>query len=321
MSISNILITGASPDQTNRNTVLRNYVVEGFQQLPGMNNIVHCPLEQAARITEQNSPDLVVCFGSCMPDDADYFALRYACDKNNAVLAFWLHDDPYEFDYSSKVCTIADYIFSNDKWSSLHYDHDRVFHLPLAASKTAHWRPLTQVKDIDIFFCGVAFPNRVRLVDDLKLVLNKFKTTVLGDQWPENKLSFAKNLRLANDELSDFYAHSKLTLNIGRDFHYANDRYKLVPSTPGPRTFEAAMAGTTQLYFVESLEIEDYYLPNTEIILFNSAAEFEEIMVEISEGRLDTSVIQQAAQVRTLNDHTYFSRAKQMLTILMSHGV
>jgi len=320
MSISRILITGASPDQTNRNTVLRSYVVEGFQQLPDIENVSHCPLEQAAEITEECNPDLVVCFGSCMPDDADYSALRYACDKNNAVLAFWLHDDPYEFDYSTKVCTVADFIFSNDKWSALHYDHDHVFHLPLAASKAAHWRPLTDVKDIDIFFCGVAFPNRVRLVSDLRLILAKFKTTILGDQWPENKLSFAKNTRLPNDQLSDFYAKSRLTLNIGRDFHYANDRYKLVPSTPGPRTFEAAMAGTTQLYFVESLEIEDYYQPNTEILLFNSAAEFEQIIVEALDGRLNTSAIQEAAQVRTLNDHTYFSRAKQMLAILMSHG-
>jgi spore maturation protein CgeB len=321
MSISNILITGASPDRTNRNTVLRSYVVEGFQQLASLENVSHCPLEQAADITEEYRPDLVLCFGSCMPDDADYFALRYACDKSNAILAFWLHDDPYEFDYSNKACTVADYIFSNDKWSSLHYDHDRVFHLPLAASKTAHWRPLTDVKDIDIFFCGVAFPNRVRLVSDLTPILTKFKTTVLGDQWPENKLSFAKNTRLPNDQLSDYYARSRLTLNIGRDFHYANDRYKLVPSTPGPRTFEAAMAGTTQLYFVESLEIEDYYQPNTEIILFNSAAEFEEIVVKALDGHLDISAIQAAAQTRTLSDHTYFSRAKQMLAILMTHGV
>ncbi|MGZ4990532.1 MAG: CgeB family protein [Methylobacter sp.] len=321
MSISRILITGASPDQTNRNTILRNYVVEGFQQLPDIENVSHCPLEQAAEITGEYKPDLVVCFGSCMPDDADYSALRYACDKSHAVLAFWLHDDPYEFDYSTKVCTVADFIFSNDKWSSLHYDHQRVFHLPLAASKTAHWRPLSEVKDIDVFFCGVAFPNRVRLVCDLKLILAKFDTTILGDQWPENKLSFAKNTRLPNDQLSDFYAKSRLTLNIGRDFHYANDRYKLVPSTPGPRTFEAAMAGTTQLYFVESLEIEDYYKPNTEILLFNSAAEFEQIIVSALDGRLNTSSIQEAAQVRTLNDHTYFSRAKQMLAILTSHGV
>lgn len=321
MSISRVLITGASPDRTNRNTVLRNYVVEGFQQLLGSDQVIHCPLEQAARMTNESKPHLVLSFGSCMPDDADYFALRHACDKNNAALAFWLHDDPYEFDYSNKVCAVADYIFSNDKWSSLHYDHDRVFHLPLAASKNGHWRPLSNDKDIDIFFCGVAFPNRVQLVSDLKPILSRYVTTVLGDQWPDGKLPFAKNTRLPNDKLSDFYARSKLTLNMGRDFHYANQRYKLEPSTPGPRTFEAAMAGTTQLYFVESLEIEDYYRPDTEIILFNSASEFARIMEEVFDGRRDISVIQAAAQTRTLNDHTYFARAKQLLTTITTHGV
>jgi spore maturation protein CgeB len=321
MSISHILITGASPDQTNRNTMLRNYVVEGFQQVLTLEQVIHCPLELAAQMTHERKPHLVVSFGSCMPDDADYFALRHACDKINALLIFWLHDDPYEFDYNNKVCTVADYIFSNDKWSSLHYDHDRVFHLPLAASKNRHWRPLSNDKDIDIFFCGVAFPNRVQLINDLKPILKQYATTILGDQWPDSKFPFAQNTRLPNDKLSDFYMRAKLTLNIGRDFHYANERYKLEPSTPGPRTFEAAMAGTTQLYFIESLEIEDYYQPDTEIILFNSAAEFSRIMEEVFEGRRDISAIQLAAQTRTINDHTYFIRAKKLLTTLTTHGI
>ncbi len=316
MKIARILITGASPDQTNRNAVLRSYVLEGFQQALGANNVFHCPLEQAATITLDIKPDVVLCFGSCMPDDADYFALRYSCDKAGILLAFWLHDDPYEFDYNYKAINIADFIFSNDKWASLHYNHDNAYHLPLASSKTAHWKPISNNKEIDIFFCGVAFQNRIRLITDLEKTLSNYKTTILGDQWPNNLLSVAKNTRLSNNELSDFYAKSKLTLNIGRDFHYANDRYNLIPSTPGPRTFEAAMAGTTQLYFVESMEIEDYYTPNTEIILFNSPDEFEEIAHNFIDDCIDTASIQASSQTRTMNDHTYYSRAKTMLKVI-----
>jgi len=146
--------------------------------------------------------------------------------------------------------------------------------------------------------------------------LTSYKTTILGDEWPEDHLSTTKNQRLSNNALSEFYAKSKFTLNIGRDFHYANDRYNLVPSTPGPRTFEAAMAGTTQLYFVESLEIEEYYIPNAEIILFDSALEFEGIMQEFTNGRLDAKSIQEASQTRTINDHTYCSRVKTMMNII-----
>ena len=320
MKIFRVLITGASPDQINRNTVLRSYVVEGFQQLLGIDNVFHCPLDQAATNTLEIKPDLVLSFGSCMPDDADYFALRYSCDKVGSLLAFWLHDDPYEFDYNYKVINVADFIFSNDKWTSLHYSHPRAYHLSLAASKIAHWRPINNNKEIDIFFCGVAFQNRIRLITDLEKTLANYKTTILGEQWPEDLLPLAKNKRLTNNELSEAYARSKLTLNIGRDFHYANDRYNLVPSTPGPRTFEAAMAGTTQLYFVESLEIEEYYIPNKEIILFNSADEFEKLVHKFIDGNIETADIQMAAQERTLKDHTYYSRVKSMLNIIKEHS-
>jgi|APSaa5957512535_1039671.scaffolds.fasta_scaffold31250_2 spore maturation protein CgeB len=316
MKIFRVLITGASPDQINRNTVLRSYVVEGFQQLLGIDNVFHCPLEYAATNTLEIKPDLVLSFGSCMPDDADYFALRYSCDKSGSLLAFWLHDDPYEFDYNYKVIDVADFIFSNDKWAALHYNHTRAYHLPLAASKFAHYKPLNNDKEIDIFFCGVAFQNRIRLITDLEKTLANYKTTILGDQWPKDLLPLAKNKRLTNNELSEAYARSKLTLNVGRDFHYANDRYSLVPSTPGPRTFEAAMAGTTQIYFVESLEIEEYYTPNKEIILFNSADEFEELVNSFIDGSLGAADIQMAAQERTINEHTYYSRAETMLKVI-----
>lgn len=316
MSSLRVLVTGASPDRTNRNTALRSYVFEGFQQLLGTEHVTHTPLEQAAKSISGGRPDVVICFGSCMPDDADYSDLRHLCDITGAVLAFWLHDDPYEFDFSYKVCSVADFIFSNDKWSALHYDHPRTFHLPLAASKSAHWRPLTNARDIDIFFCGVAFPNRIRLLNDFKRVLANYRTSILGDQWPEDQLPFAKNRRLSNLELSNHYAQSLLTLNMGRDFHYANDRYKLEPSTPGPRTFEAAMAGTTQLYFVESLEIEDYYQPDKEIVLFDSMAELEKVVQELTNDRQKAAEISAAAQTRTLSDHTYCNRAHFIINVI-----
>jgi spore maturation protein CgeB len=322
MSQVRVLVTGASPDNDNRNTVLRNYVAEGFRQVVGDDSVNHVPLEVALAAARAHCPGLIVCFGSCMPDDADYLELRQYCDKSGAVLAFWLHDDPYELDFNYRIAGIADLVFSNDKWAAQHYNHPRAHHLPLAASREAHWRPINQSKDIGIFFCGVAFGNRIRLVKDLKHVLQKYDTRILGDEWPESELPFARNRRLSNDELSRNYARALITLNMGRDFHYANNRYKLDPSTPGPRTFEAAMAGTTQLYFVESLEIEEYYVPDKEIVLYNSVGEFEEKVRSLLEGPADVCLgIAAAAQRRTLADHTYRNRAIGILEAAARIGV
>ena len=308
-----VLITGASPDRTNRNSALRQYVVQGFSELLGSVRVSHCSFEQAAEKVVESKPDALICFGSCMPEDAEYGAIRKSCDETRSALVFWLHDDPYEFDYNYKVCEVADFIFTNDKWSSYHYDHPHTFHLPLAASKDAHWRPTQKKKEIEIFFCGVAFPNRIRLVKDLSPTLSRYETVILGDQWPEKEIIFLKNKRLSNIELSDHYAHSLITLNMGRDFHFANERYKLEPSTPGPRTFEAAMAGTVQLYFVESLEITDYYLANKEIILFDSAQSFKEEVEELTTNSNRTLQLSIAAQQRTIQDHTYMKRAQSIL--------
>lgn len=310
-----VIVSGASPDHVNRNTVMRDYVAEGFRQLLGEELVRHVPLQFAPDEIDAFIPDLVLVFGSCMPDFSDYGHLSAACRRHNSKLAFWLHDDPYELDFNYKVLDVADIVFSNDKWSTRFYDHPECHHLPMAASKTAHYRAISDQKDIDVFFCGVGFDNRVRLLRDLKAVLAKMNTCVLGDQWPED-LPFAENRRLDNIELADYQLRSRFTLNIGRHFHFANDRYRLDPSTPGPRTFEAAMAGAVQLYFVESLEIGDYYEDGKEILLFDSVRDLEDILLRYNDAPRELVDIARAAQDRTLREHTYRHRAASILETL-----
>lgn len=316
MEIERILICGASPDNGNRNVVLRSYVAEGFEQLLGKENVLTSPLEYAAERMFDFKPSVVLCFGSCMPDDANYGPLRLCCNKGNVAMVFWLHDDPYEFDFHYKILDVADVIFSNDRWSATHYNHQLTFHLPLAASKSAHWREIDEhKKNVDVFFCGVAFNNRVQLIRDLKPALSMHETVIIGDEWPAD-LPFCHNRRIPNGSLAEAYGRARITLNMGRNFHYANDRFRLDPSTPGPRTFEAAMAGTTQAFFVESLEILDYYRPKSEIMLYNSASEFAELIDQLLEDPTRCTNIAAAAQKRTVRDHTYANRAGVMLEIL-----
>ena len=89
-----VLVTGASPDHLNRNTVMRDYVAEGFRQLLSAQAVKNIPLEYADTELAEFNADLVLAFGSCMPDYCDYGKLKAACDKRGAIQAFWLHDDP-----------------------------------------------------------------------------------------------------------------------------------------------------------------------------------------------------------------------------------
>ena len=262
-----VVIVGASPDWINRNAIMRRYVAEGFAELLGEDQVTESPLEAGPAVVDQLRPDLVVCFGSCMPDVVDYGPLRDICDRHGIKIAFWLHDDPYEFDAGHKAADVADWLFSNDRWSSFHHKHPQTFHLPMAASPRAHMMPWQPEKNTDVFFCGVAFSNRVQLLEDISPALERLRSRICGAEWPPH-IRLAHNQRLSNDELAQGYASSWITLNIGRNLHLANRRFQIDPSTPGPRTFEAALSGTVQMYFVEGLEITDYFEPDQEIILF-----------------------------------------------------
>jgi spore maturation protein CgeB len=315
-----VLICSASPDSVNHNSVLRGYVATGFSTLLGGDQVRVSSLESAAQIVRAFAPQVIVVFGSCMPQIANYLELKNAALDLGAQLAFWLHDDPYEFDYAYKVEPLADAIFSNDRWTVTHYRHPNVHHLPLAADPDAHVRPLQSAKARDAFFCGVGFPNRIALLRDCAKALQGLKVEVFGSDWPSN-LPFAQNQRIANHELPDLHATSLVTLNIGRRFNLANERFNLDASTPGPRTFEAAASGTVQCMFVEGLEIDDYYDERAgEILLFDTPAQLRQHIDMLRDDPARAQQIAAAAQRRTLADHTYERRAARLLQVLGTGG-
>ncbi|QDU04948.1 hypothetical protein V6x_46790 [Gimesia chilikensis] len=315
-----ILISGASYDALNNNSVLRSYVTEGFQEILGADQVHQVALDYVIEGLEKYKPDILLMFGSCMPDDISYQAVKKHCQTHDILLSFWLHDDPYEIDYRFKVEDVADVIFSNDKWASQYYAHPHVFHMPLAASKKTHFRQVTDQFENDIFFCGVAFANRVQLIKDLAPVLSKYKTVIRGAEWPVNLADYVVNQTISNEKLIEYYGNSRITLNVGRHFDYANNRFQLVPSTPGPRTFEAAMAGAVQFFFTESLEILDYYEDGTEIVLFDSVSDFGKQLEKLYDDPQSLVKIGQAAQQKTLAQHSYANRAASILDILAQHS-
>jgi spore maturation protein CgeB len=320
-TINRVLVCSASPDLINNNAQLRNYVAEGFRDVMGDAAVRVSSLEAAEYIAEEFAPQLVVVFGSCMPAVSVYHGLKNYSLRSGACLAFWLHDDPYEFDFNYKILPIADIIFSNDRWAVTHYQHPRVHHVPLGASRADHYRAARAQKDREVFFCGVGFPNRVQLLRDCASALAGVNVDVRGAEWP-GELSFARNERIDNRLLPDYYASSMITLNMGRRFDLANARFNLDAPTPGPRTFEAAMAGTVQCMFVEGLEIYDYFDPDAdEILLFDSPAELRRHIEMLRDDPAKAASIASAGQARALADHTYARRAERILACVSSYAI
>ena len=96
-----VLIVSAAPDQLNVNYVLRSYVVNGFRiAAPEIKTIGIGYDSEIHYSANEFAPDLLIIFGSVMFDHADYVPLVTTVRKHGGVVAFWLHDDPYEFDAS-----------------------------------------------------------------------------------------------------------------------------------------------------------------------------------------------------------------------------
>jgi spore maturation protein CgeB len=307
-----VLIVSAFPESLNTNASLQQYVKWAFQSILGERQVLLSPLEASPGLIRQLKPKLVLLFGSCMLDISVYRPIRLACNEVDTKIAFWLHDDPYEFDYSFKAEEISDYIFSNDRWASMHYSHPHVLHLPMAASRRAHYYPWSECKHYDVLFCGAGFPNRIQLVKDLSGILEKYRSSIYGSGWPK-ELKIVDNQRINNSELAEMYSRSHIVLNIGRHFNLANNKFLLDPSTPGPRTFEAAMAGTVQFYFVESLEITEYFRADEEIILFDGPDDFSRNLERLMDEPLQAKKIALAAQARALKEHSYENRCRKIL--------
>jgi spore maturation protein CgeB len=315
-----VVIVGASPDEININAPQRSFVARAFSDLLGSEHVMNITLEYGPEAVSTFGPDLVLVFGSCLPDVCDYGALKRATDHVGAHLAFWLHDDPYEFDCGFKAADVAQTIFSNDRWSVEHYRGGRVFHLPLAACPHEHYKDLTShpIKKFDLFFAGAAFPNRIRMFRSLEAVLSRYQCCVCGSMWPDD-LPMCVNEWIPNSDLSAYFARSLAVLNLGRDFDLANERFRLAATTPGPRTFEAAMAGCVQCYFVTGLEIEDYFEPDKEILLFDDPREIPEIIDSLLSDPERALDIAGASQRRALRDHTYQMRARKILEVCLSY--
>lgn len=309
-----VLVTSTIRDSVNTNVAVRKYAHEGLADVLGSDCVRVCHPEIAAAGISEFQPHLVLAVGSLAVDDSDLRRLRQVADRAGAVVAFWLHDDPYEFDYAYKAMERADIVFTNDAWSAHHYRHPNVHHLPLAASTHDHFRPILPPdrRDTALFFCGVAFPNRVDLLRSAQPLISGFPVSVMGAGWPAD-LRFAVNHRLTAREMADQAQRALLTLNIGRDHDIANQRFALRASTPGPRTFEVALAGSAQAFFVAGLEICDFFEPQTEILLFDSAAELSQLVARALDEPQGMVSIAERAQTRALRDHTYVSRARRLL--------
>tara|TARA_R110002051_G_scaffold48299_2_gene94961 strand:+ start:64338 stop:65390 length:1053 start_codon:yes stop_codon:yes gene_type:complete len=314
-----ICVSSSFPERLNVNRGLVDSLAEGFQTVLGKDQVQVCPYSALPGFLTRKVPDLLVMIGSALHSSGDYSAISQACKRAGVTFVFWTVEDPYEFDANSKFTQYADIIISNDAYAVKYYPRDQVFHLPLAApERIAKSLVNFTARPLDIFFCGVGFKIRQRIIVDAHDIFARYNSRILGDNWAQTPDGIVQNHRVPADVILDYYHNSKVVLNIGRDHAYANETRGLKSVTPGPRTFEAAMTGCVQFYYQPSAFLADYFEPDKEIVTFNDVFELEEKLDYLMNNPLEAMAIAKRAQKRCLKDHTFARRAEQLLAIVRS---
>ncbi|MGO2959184.1 MAG: CgeB family protein [Acetobacter sp.] len=315
-----VLVCSGGRYESQANAQIRESIMDGWAECFGDDNVTAVHISGAAASIAQLKPTIVFAIGSYLPESTYFGEVCREAKKIGATTVFWATEDPYEQDANYRIAGDFDVVFSCDRWGHNFYLRDRVFHLPLAASRKLHYAPLTgeAERNIDVLFCGVAFTSRKDIVRTLLPSLRRLNVRIIGPGWGEFGVGFS-DARIEKTQLVELYQRSKLVLNLGRSLHFENKRFMVSPSTPGPRTFEAAAAGAFQVFHEDTYELRRYYTAE-EIPTFSNKRDFDKLIETYLQAPAKRAEATKRAQARTLSDHTYGNRIQDVVRILQEQG-
>lgn len=311
-----LLITGLCPDGSNTNARIR-YAIEIGANRTGIFDSVHQSPIEAVFSRKNIDYDIVLAVGSGTLDTVPFEKLYRNVHKNGGVVIFWTHEDPYEFDLNKRLLNYCDWFFTNERSALPFYGSDKVSWLPLAAD--LNYRRTIQPfadRSLDLFFCGYGYPLRMHILERLLgSEISLFDIGIFGPNLRPVLGDSVSDRRLSTDEMADICASSRLVLNIGRDMNIANNRFNIIPETPGPRTFDVALSGAPQLLFNDGVLIEHFYDPGKEIILFDNVSDAIESIKRFNKFPNEGEKIAIESQKRTNNHHLYQHRVADIMKL------
>lgn len=311
-----VLVSSGTPDAINTNQRLRLRIAHGFEQLGLLSRA--CDVEQAPALLRQHAVDLLLITGSIADPGVDLLRLVRQARQHQTLVAFWLHDDPYEFDLHWRLTDLHCPVFSNEPNCLTYYPPGcRARPLALAASPldAGPDNRAGSDADVDLGFCGVAFPSRIAVLRQLTAA--GFSLACWGEGWPDD-LAGGVNMRLGAAGLRQLYRRCRFVVNLGREVAIANQRYQIAASMPGPRTFEAALCGAVQLYLGQSPRIGEYYSPEQGVIPAGSVEEVAALLERAGRDPIWHRQLGEAAAQHTRRRHLYRHRCHDLLASLLS---
>ncbi len=266
-------------------------------------------------------PDL--CFFFLFTDEITHATIQYITAHSGAITFNWFADDHWRF------YTYSQYYAPDFHWVSTTYSqalplYHRIGYNQVLATQWAcnhfFYKPSSAKKKYPVSFVGQSHGDRKQIIQTLK---NKgVDITCWGTGWPQGRLTqeamldcFSQskiNLNLTNvstnkNFLRLFFKRNKPyikppreILNTFRTFFLSQDQIK-------GRNFE--IPGTRSFLLTNSADnLEDYYIPNKEIVVFTTIPDLLEKINYYLNHDDERIAIAKAAYTRTLRDHTYEKR-------------
>ncbi|MFC4076929.1 glycosyltransferase [Salinithrix halophila] len=240
-------------------------------------------------------------------------------------VGLWVVNDPYHIQDYEWMVPYYDFMVTQDS-GCLPFYRDRrnkpAFHLPLAVNPT-HYFPGNVKRDYqsDVCFVGSAWSDRIRLMDHLIPLLSGKKVIIVGEGWEKLKhYSRLKksmiNRNIPPSETARYYNGAKIVLNIHRPLNDINKNpYHLPACTPNNRTFDIAACHSFQLVS-RRRDLGRLYRLGEEIITYKNLKDLKQKIDYYLIHDKQREEIAGRAYRRTLRDHTYTVRMRQLIHIM-----
>lgn len=293
---------------------------------------------------KQDDPDLLFCY--LLNDELEKETIFYITNKTRTKTFNWFADDhwrvPVYSRYWAPLFTMVSTTDADAPYLYKKYGINNVFKTQWGANihlykpqefKTAN----VEKRNIQISFVGKKYGNREKYINSL--ISNGLSAGAFGTGWSNGRVSF--------DDMLSIFSQSKINLNFSETYltglgskfkllaklffqktksgyeftgrHFSDNLLSAKGVMKKPikgRVFEVPACGGFLLTGLSDDDIGEYYLPDKEIVVFNNLPDLVEKCNYYLKHESERVAIAKAGYERTLRDHTYERRFKDIFKAL-----
>lgn len=241
----------------------------------------------------------------------------YEISRTGIPSAVWLMDEPYDSLKSVDMGTFFTHVFVQDAATvALHRNqgNPRTAYLPHGFDPVeVHGRRGQGAMKWDVSLVGTGYPRRRQAIEALD---GKGRTLVVGRKWDGLEKSHRLELTpvLSLEEAADVYRKSRINLNIHREEQdFAASSPVLRARSPNASLFYIAGCGGFQITDDSRSDVERFFVPGKEIVLFHDVEELKEKVSYFLRHEEERNRVREAAYRRACSEHTYKHRIRSLM--------